>query len=530
MIRRHLLDNPHRTTVTLTPDAEQAAREAAAEKTRLEAVEKTLSPERRAELAEETRTLKLRQETPDAPEALAAIPSLGLGDLPRENKTVPIDIGTLADTSALAHDLDTSGIIYLDVAFDLHALPPELLPYLALFSRALLETGAGADDFITLSQRIGRDTGGISAQRFASSTLGGDGTAAAWFILRGKATPEHASDLLAILREVLTVPHLHDRDRIRQIVIEEKARFEGRLAPMGLRLVDLRLRASLSEAGWAAEQMGGVSYLFFLRRLADQIESDWPAVQSALESIRDTLVDRAAMVVNLTADAASRRQAEPELERFLGHMPRSSRPRVVWDGVMDERSEGLTFTAPVNFVGKGADLVRAGYTPSGASAAAVKHLNAAYLWDNVRVKGGAYGGSSRFDRFSGAFSFLSYRDPNLLATLDVYDGASAFLRQEIGATELTRSVIGAIGEVDRYMLPDAKGLASLQRHLLGDTDAARQKMRDELLSAGPRDFGALADALAEVAATARVVVLGSEGAITAANAERQSFLHVTKVL
>jgi Zn-dependent M16 (insulinase) family peptidase len=299
---------------------------------------------------------------------------------------------------------------------------------------------------------------------------------------------------------------------------------------MGNRLVDLRLRASLNEADWAAEQMGGVSYLFFLRRLAEQVQSDWPSVLAALNTIRGALVDRSAMMVNVTTDAGHRKKFDRQLAAFLGELPQSRGARVPWDGTADPRSEGLTITAPINFVGKGADLVRAGYKPSGAAAVAVKHLNTGYLWDKVRVQGGAYGGSSRFDRFSGGFTFLSYRDPNLLATLDIYDQASVFLRNEIGPVERTRSIIGAIGEVDRYMLPDAKGLVSMQRHLIGETDAARQEMRDELLAASPRDFRALADALAETVANARVVVLGSETAITAANAERQGFLRVSKVL
>ena len=386
MIRRLLLDNPHRTTVTLTPDSQLAAREAAAERERLQAVQKALSPGELGALVQATADLKRKQEAPDPPEALAAIPSLTLGDLPRRNKPIPVEVGALAGTTLLAHDLDTNGLIYLDLAFDLHRLAPELLPYLALFSRALLETGAGPDDFIALSQRIGRETGGISAQRWTSAVLGGTGSAT-WLFLRGKATPERADQLLAILRDVLTAPRLDDRERIQQLVMEEKASLEGRLAPMGLRLVDLRLRASMHDADWAAEQMGGLSYLFFLRRLAEQIQADWPAVLATLQTIRRTLVDRAAMVVNLTTEAGNRRRFQGPLQAFLADLPQSGPARAGKgrDGVSDARSEGLTITAPVNFVGKGADITRLGYRSGGATAAAVKHLNTGYLWDKVRV-------------------------------------------------------------------------------------------------------------------------------------------------
>ncbi len=529
LIRRHLLDNPHRATVILTPDSEQNKREAETERKRLEGIEKTLSADARDKLAEITASLKKKQETPDAPEELAKIPSLALEDLPRTNKTIPIEVGSLSGTTVLTHDLETNGLIYLDLAFDLKRLPQELLSYMPLFSRALLETGAGRDDFIALSQRIGRETGGIHASRWTNATLGGTGSVAR-LIVRGKATAERADSLLAVLRDVLTSPRLDDRARIQQLIMEEKASFEGRLAPMGLGLVDTRLRASQHEANWAAEAMGGISYLFFLRKLAERVQSDWPKVLADLQAIRRILVDRSALVVNVTTDAGNQARFEARLAAFLADLPLSAASLVRWDTTVDSRSEGLTIPAPVNFVGKGSDIVRAGYRATGATQVAIKHLNTSYLWDKVRVQGGAYGGSSRFDRFAGGFTFLSYRDPNLLATLDIYDQAGASLRHEVGPVELTRSIIGAIGAIDAYMLPDAKGMVSMQRYLIGDNDAARQKLRDELLGASRKDFLALADALGDVAANGRVVVIGSEQAIMTANDERQGFMQVQKVL
>src|SRR6185295_5053665 len=175
------------------PDPEQAKRETEVERHRLQAVQAGLAPGELGALVEATIDLKRKQEAPDTPQALASIPSLTRDDLPRQNKLIPIEIGALADTTVLTHDLDTNGLIYLDLAFDLKRLAPELLPYLAVFSRALLETGAGKDDFIALSQRIGRDTGGISAQRWTSATVGGEDSAA-WLFLHGKATAERADN------------------------------------------------------------------------------------------------------------------------------------------------------------------------------------------------------------------------------------------------------------------------------------------------------------------------------------------------
>jgi Zn-dependent M16 (insulinase) family peptidase len=148
----------------------------------------------------------------------------------------------------------------------------------------------------------------------------------------------------------------------------------------------------------------------------------------------------------------------------------------------------------------------------------------------VRVQGGAYGGGASYDFLTGSFAYSSYRDPNLLETLKVYDGTAAFLRQPLAQEELTRSIIGTIGGIDRYMLPDAKGYTGLVRHLIGDTDEDRQRRREQVLGASLADFKAIADVLDAVAEKGQVAVLGSEGAITQANAEKGGFLTVTKVL
>lgn len=528
-IRKHFLDNTHRTTVILTPDAKQGEREAAEEAAKLAAAKQAMKEADLKAVAEAAAELQRRQAAPDSPADLARIPTLRLADLPRQNKRLPLALDAHNGAAIAYHELATNGVIYLDLGFDLHRLPGDLLPYVTLLSRALVETGAGKDDFVALSQKIGAKTGGISPTRWATAKVAGKGSVAQ-LLVRAKATPDRAADLVGLLRQILLEPRLDNRERVEQLILEERAGFEGRIAPMGIRIVDLRLRASMHEADWASEQMGGISYLFFLRRLSEEVKSNWEGVRSALERTRAALVNRSALVANVTTDGANWRSFRPQLAGLIDALPATS-PAASWPGLQPPRSEGLTIQAPVNYVGKGADLFELGKTLNGAAfAVGVKHLNTGWLWDKVRVQGGAYGARSAYDRFTGGFTFLSYRDPNLLGTLDVYDQAATFLRHEVSEAELTRSVIGAIGEVDQYLLPDAKGLVSLQRHLRGDTEEARQAIRDSILSAGKKDLADLADALAEVAKHGHVVVVGGEAAVAAANAERQGFMAVEKVL
>jgi presequence protease len=332
------------------------------------------------------------------------------------------------------------------------------------------------------------------------------------------------------MSDVLLDARLDNRERFKQMALEEKAGFEARLVPSGNAIVDTRLKSGLTEASWIAEQLGGVSYLSFLRELVKRIDSDWASVETALKRIRDTLFNRGRMVVNVTADGALWERARSEIERFLEQLPDGDFAFADWSIAYAPKSEGLIIPAQVNYVGKGANLRALGFEMTGASSVVLKFLNTTYLWDKVRVQGGAYGGSSRFDLTSGNFSFLSYRDPNLLGTIDAYDGASKALNAQIGENDLTRSIIGVIGDVDGYEFPDAKGYSSMWRQLTGTTDAIRQQRRDEILGTTVADFRRMAEAVEAVARHGHVVVLGGEAAISAANDKRPGLLAVTKVM
>lgn len=533
LIQEHFLDNPHRTVVILQPEPGLQQKRDLEEKERLAEIRRGLSAEQLEAIAAEAQQLKQLQEKPDSPEALATIPTLKLSDLDRQNKRIPLEVLELADSTVLYHDLFTNGIVYLDLGFDLHRLPPELLPFAGLFGRLLLEMGTEKEDYVRLSQRIGKATGGIMPATFSSQVRQSQ-KATTWLFLRGKAMVAQAAELLAILEEILLQPRLDNPERFRQIVLEEKAQQEAALLPMGHRTLNRRLRAAFSEADWAEEQLNGVSYLFFLRQLAEEIERDWAGVLQKLEAVRQRLIGRPAMLANVTVDRANWEQIRSPMGDFLAKLPLQDVPMVIWQPSTPAWNEGLTIPAQVNYVGKGANLYQAGYQPSGAVEVITNYLRTTWLWEKVRVQGGAYGAFSLFDHHSGVLTFLSYRDPNLLATLEAYDRTVEFLKsldaQRLTAEELTKNIIGAIGTMDAYLLPDAKGYTSMLRYLAGDTDESRQLWREQILSASLADFHLFGEALAHLRENGRVVVLGSSDAIENANAAKGEWLKVQKVL
>jgi hypothetical protein len=270
--------------------------------------------------------------------------------------------------------------------------------------------------------------------------------------------------------------------------------------------------------------------LFALRELAIEIDKKWKSVLKKLEAMREALISRNALICNVTLDAANWNVFKPQLDSFLAALPERN-VKIAPFGVQPEsKKEGLTIPAQVNYVGKGANLYELGYHFDGSAEVINGYLRMAYLWEKIRVQGGAYGAFCVFDDASGVFTFLSYRDPNVASTIESYDKAAAFLKgldaSRLSDNELTKAIIAAIGDLDTYQLPDAKGYTSMLRHLTGRTDERRQKLRDEVLSTNGEDFIAFGEVLEKVAQSNAVAVLGSQNAIESANVG----LEVTKVL
>ncbi len=185
----------------------------------------------------------------------------------------------------------------------------------------------------------------------------------------------------------------------------------------------------------------------------------------------------------------------------------------------------------MNYVGKGLNLYANVYHFNGSNAVIRKYLGTTYMREKIRVQGGAYGGMISFDPNSGAFNYLSYRDPNLFDTLDNYDGAPNFLAElKISDSELTKSIIGTIGDIDGHLLPDAKGFVSMQRYLTKNTEADRQKYREEILSTKAEDFNVFAESLEKIIDNGLIVVLGSAEAIREANQDHDGFLNVQQIM
>lgn len=478
--------------------------------------------------------LKKVQATDDSPEDKATIPRLELEDLRREVNEYPIAVTENENDSGVTvirHELtSTSGIAYVNFGVDLSSIPLDDVPLLSIFGKLVKEAGAGDYDDVALSRAIGTHTGGINVALVstpvtpegADESAVSDGThLVTKLVLRGKATSDKTDELFDIYKLILTDAKLDSQSKVIEMLKESRSRLEAGIQGSGHQYAQTRMKARYSVPGYLDEKMGGISYLETVKQLLKMAEDDWPSLLARLEKIRETILDeklcRDGMFLDITGDKKVLETIEPSVHKFLkelpgdsdgGKLPNFYKEEHPWVAQakkeMEEMApimdEGFVVPTQVSYVGKGGKLYEEGEKVPGSAAVISRFLRTGYLWDNVRVIGGAYGGFCTFAPSSGFFSYLSYRDPNLSKTLDVYDAAADAV--EAAANELEKdpdalatAIIGAVGDLDSALSPDQKGWTAFERNLVNESPEYRQQYRDEILNTTPDDFRAFAKRL-----------------------------------
>jgi hypothetical protein len=524
LIQEFLLGNQHKVTVESHPSKEMNSKIEETEKAELAAHRSTLDDAAVEQLISETRALKHIQETPDDPAAMKTVPRLTLSDIPKEAPKIPTEIRKSANHSyvALVHAMETSGVIYADLAFSLASVPEDLHPLIPMFTASLTQLGTSEGDFVSLTKRIGMHTGGLRVSPMALNKRG-EAEAASFIVIRGKTMAAQVDELLALVKEIALGVDWSNQERFVQLLRQAKSGAQSGLIASGHSVASTRLSARTSKAGWLNEQWGGLSQYEYLSQLLEEVEGGgWDAVSAKLQALQSFIFNQAATtVLNITADGENIDAVQAKMEQFTSELPKSGVDgRETLHPSVGHHAEGIVVPTQVNYVAKGANLYEAGYKFHGSALVISKFLGTTYLWDRVRVSGGAYGGFCSFDHRSGDFKFLSYRDPNLAQTWKTYDGAPDFLKDiHLDEDELNKAIIGCMGDIDSYMLPDAKGYQAMLRHLLGESEEYRQKLRDEVLSTSLEDFKNFGKALEAVAEKGALCVVGSKDAIEAVQDE-----------
>ena len=509
LISKYFIDNIHRVTFSFLPDERLAGRNARAEEEELAGIKTGLAPSLLDRIISDTTELEKRQNRQDSEEALHTLPCLEIDDLAKQCKSVtsrePAD-------SLFVNEIETFGIAYLDLAFDIEGLPEALLPWARTWAHALVEMGTDKQDYASLATRIAGTTGGIRPADILLPKI--QGGTAAHIVLRCRVLASRFHELIDILKDVLSARSFSDSDRLKRIILTRKAGMEESLISAGQLYAEGCARAMLHPSAALVERVRGLGELGALRT------ADAAACVQSLRCIHDFLVCQKRVRFSLTVSPSLADGLLPalgDLGAFIPAAPQSAAPEA-WSGVHAFSAAPVGYTAPVkvHYVAKAFDMGAAGYRPHGASRMAARALSMSWLWDTVRVQGGAYGAVCRYNPYSGILSMSSYRDPHLGKTLLNYDAAAAWLRAfSFDGLLRKQAVIGAIGELDAWQMPDARGFAAFTNHLVGLTDAMRQNERDEIFAAAQADFANFAAALEGIAASRAVAVIGPEASVRA---------------
>mmetsp|Transcript_1428 Transcript_1428/g.4167 ORF Transcript_1428/g.4167 Transcript_1428/m.4167 type:complete len:1068 (-) Transcript_1428:311-3514(-) len=540
-----LVDNGHLATIEMVPDASLAEEWAAKERSRLEAAKAAMGEEELADVIRSTADLKRAQLAEDSAEDLATIPRVGLADLEAKVKEVPTDMSALSGgVPLLTHPLPCAGVVYADVLLDLQRLPVSELPLLSLYAALLTQAGTSELDATALQRRIGARTGGIDVGTKLEQPVGDSGAVGApdgvvhKLVVRGKAVRDRLPDMLELVHSMLTDANLDAQPKAVELLKESKSRLEAAFLSSGNSFAGMRLSSRNTAVGYATELTSGVSYYEAIKEMLTTAQDDWPSLLARLERLRGTINARDGLMINLTSDPDAIDGAKPQLDAFVGRMPAApaadahGEDASKWSRLplAPREDEAYAIVSQVNYVAAGCRLFEPGEIADfGAASVASRALSLGYLWDNVRVAGGAYGGGCALNPTSGGFAFSSYRDPNLQATLDIYAAAAdALSESDISAEALEQAIVGMVGDLDKPLTPDQKGQRALNWHLTGVTTAMRQEFRDQVLGCSPEAFRAFAERLRK--AKLSVSVFGSEEALAAANAKRETPLPIKKIV
>jgi len=561
MVEKMFIDNLHRTTIEMKPSKTYETELLKEEKDELKKIKESMSDDEIEKVMETTKKLKELQAAEDSPEDRATIPALELGDLKREVTEYPIDVSKNENESGITvtrHEFgSTSGIAYANLAVDLSSLDVEDIPLLPLMTRMMMETGAGEYDQVALSRRIGTYTGGLSVTTLTTAVHPEGATQGAILdgnhlqsklLVRGKATSDNIGELFDLMKVVLTDANFDSKSRVIEMLKETKAGMEAGIGGSGHQSINTRMKARYRVGGYIDEVMGGIAQLDTVRELLEQAEKDWPTLRARLENMRSVILDdeicRDGMILDITGDKNVLEKVQPSVDSLLKELPGKSDGKKLPDYYKEEhpwvspikklmselvpvKDEGFVLPTQVSYVGKSGLLYDEGEQATGAAQVVSKFLRTGYLWDHVRVMGGAYGGFCTFSPFSGFFSYLSYRDPNLSKTLDIYDAAgdaviAAADQMKQDSDMLSQAIIGTIGEMDGSMGPDMKGFTAFQRWLVNESPETRQKFRDQIIDTKPEDFEAFGERLKNLKEESTAVV-SSQAGFEAAEKDGKTF-------
>ena len=513
LIQEYLLDNTHGSSVTVKPKRGLGNEREEALAKELSDYKASLSDEEIDKLIEETEHLKKYQEEPSSDEDLRKLPMLTRADMKKEAMPFSNIEDTLSDVKVVRHDIESNGIDYISFLFDAGDFAQSELGYLGFFTNALGLVSTENYSYTDLANATNIYTGGISTGTASHPDIKDRNNFVFKFEVKLKVLEKNLDKALELMEQMILSSDFTDTKRLGEIVAQIKARLQANLSSSGHLVAAMRSMSSFSRYALYQDELKGIAFYRSICRIEKELFESPESVSDKLAAIAKKLFARNRMLISFTGNSEAYGNAKLSLEKVIAGFNKMSAIGNQAEVHFNTAKEAFIDASQIQYVAKTGDFICEGYEYTGALRLLRIILSYDYLWINVRVKGGAYGCMNTFLR-SGESYFVSYRDPNLSDTLDVYDRIPEYIKSfSPDERDMTKYIIGTFSALDTPMNPEAKGSRSLSAYLEGITYEQIQKERNEILNAQPEDIRRLADLVEAVLKKDSICVIGNENMI-----------------
>lgn len=513
LIQEYLLDNTHGSSVTVKPKRGLGNEREEALAKELSDYKASLSDEEIKKLIEDTEHLKKYQEEPSSDEDLRKLPMLTRADMKKNAMPFSNIEDELLDVKVVRHDIESNGIDYISFLFDAGDFAQSELGYLGFFTNALGLVSTEKYSYTDLANATNIYTGGISTGTASHSDIKDRNNFVFKFEVKLKVLEKNLDKALELMEQMLLSSDFTDTKRLGELVAQIKARLQANLSSSGHLVAAMRSMSSFSRYALYQDELKGVAFYRSICCIEKELSESPKSVSDKLAAIAKKLFARNRMLISFTGNNEAYGNAKPSLEKVIAGFNKMSAVGNQAEVHFNTAKEAFIDASQIQYVAKTGDFICEGYEYTGALRLLRIILSYDYLWINVRVKGGAYGCMNTFLR-SGESYFVSYRDPNLSDTLDVYDRIPEYIKNfSPDERDMTKYIIGTFSALDTPMNPEAKGSRSLSAYLEGITYEQIQKERNEILNAQPEDIRRLADLVEAVLKKDSICVIGNENMI-----------------
>lgn len=513
LIQEYLLDNTHGSSVTVKPKRGLGNEREEALAKELSDYKASLSDEEIKKLIEDTEHLKKYQEEPSSDEDLRKLPMLTRADMKKNAMPFSNIEDELLDVKVVRHDIESNGIDYISFLFDAGDFAQSELGYLGFFTNALGLVSTEKYSYTDLANATNIYTGGISTGTASHPDIKDRNNFVFKLEVKLKVLEKNLDKALELMEQMLLSSDFTDTKRLGELVAQIKARLQANLSSSGHLVAAMRSMSSFSRYALYQDELKGIAFYRSICHIEKELSESPKSVSDKLAAIAKKLFARNRMLISFTGNNEAYGNAKPSLEKVIAGFNKMSAIGNQAEVHFNTAKEAFIDASQIQYVAKTGDFICEGYEYTGALRLLRIILSYDYLWINVRVKGGAYGCMNTFLR-SGESYFVSYRDPNLSDTLDVYDKIPEYIKSfSPDERDMTKYIIGTFSALDTPMNPEAKGSRSLSAYLEGITYEQIQKERNEILNAQPEDIRRLADLVEAVLKKDSICVIGNENMI-----------------